>query len=298
LCEDQSEYTLVELYLSGLKTEIRQYVEGNLGCKSRQLKNVMDIALVYDSIKFPWKVGRKQNNPQKDKKKEDNQALQAVQQKPQEAEQNPEKQRVEPDIQPTKLAPEETSCFKCKKKGHYKKECPDRYKLRMTVQRANLAISLIADTEESHSQVRCDMIIDSGCTRHMTNRDNLANFKVLQDPERIMIADGSFIMADGCGDYKIGEVFELKDMLHVPDLNKTLISVNKMNDDGFCISFETSGKVLMTDKKSHQQWHIGQRVDNVYFLKESPEWMGETMEQVLLTYKIWHDFGTCWENKV
>jgi hypothetical protein len=78
-------------------------------------------------------------------------------------------------------------------------------------------------------------------------------------------------------------------MLHVPDLNKTLISVNKMNDDGFCISFETSGKVLMTDKKSHQQWHIGQREGNVYYLKESPEQMGETMEQALLTYEIWHE---------
>jgi hypothetical protein len=122
----------------------------------------------------------------------------------------------------------------------------------------------------------------------MTNREDLTNYKVLDNPEQIMIADGSFIMADGCGDYMIGEAFELKDMLYVPDLNKKLILVNKLNDDGYCVSFEASGKVLMTDKKSHQQWHIGQREDNVYYLKKSPEWMGETMKQALLTYEIWH----------
>jgi hypothetical protein len=82
---------------------------------------------------------------------------------------------------------------------NYKKECPDRNKLRMAVQRANLAISLIADTEEGCSQVCHDMIIDSSCTRHMTNREDLENFRVLQDPERIMIADGSFIMAMDMG---------------------------------------------------------------------------------------------------
>jgi hypothetical protein len=58
LREEQSKYTLVELYLSGLKMKVRQYVEGNLAHKNRQLKEVMDIALVYDCIKFPNKVGR------------------------------------------------------------------------------------------------------------------------------------------------------------------------------------------------------------------------------------------------
>jgi hypothetical protein len=38
----------------------------------------MDIVLVYDSIKFPRKVVKKQNNPPREKKKEDNQVLQAV----------------------------------------------------------------------------------------------------------------------------------------------------------------------------------------------------------------------------
>jgi hypothetical protein len=76
LCKEQIEYTLVELYLSGLKLEVIQYVEGNLGHKNRRLKEVMDIALVYDCIKFLRKVGCRQ--APKERKKEENHALQVV----------------------------------------------------------------------------------------------------------------------------------------------------------------------------------------------------------------------------
>jgi hypothetical protein len=122
----------------------------------------------------------------------------------------------------------------------------------MAVEYANMAVSMIAGVQDKCSQLRRDMIIDSGCTRHMTNRKDMTNYQELAEPEKIMIAGDSFINAEGKGDLKIGEVFTLKDTLHVPDINKTLISVTRMNDDGYCISFETSGEVVMMDKNSRR----------------------------------------------
>jgi hypothetical protein len=130
----------------------------------------------------------------------------------------------------------------------------------MAVEYANMAVSMIAGVQEKCSQLCHDMIIDSGCTRHMTNYQELA------EPEKIMIAIGSIIDADGKGDLKKGEVFMLKDTLHIPDINKTLISVTRMNDDGYCVSFETSSEAIMMDRSSRRRWLIGQREDNVYYL--------------------------------
>jgi hypothetical protein len=84
----------------------------------------------------------------------------------------------------------------------------------------------------------------------MTNRKNLMNYQELLEWEKIVIANGSFMDTDGKGDLKIGEVFRLKKTIHIPDSNKMLISVTKMNNNGYCVSFETSGDVLMMDKNS------------------------------------------------
>jgi hypothetical protein len=63
----------------------------------------------------------------------------------------------------------------------------------------------------------------------------------------------------------------------------------RRNDDGYCVSFETSGEVVMMDKNSRRRWLIGQREDNVYYLRAEPLRVQETTEQALLTYEIWHE---------
>ena len=86
--------------------------------------------------------------------------------------------------------------------------------------------------------------VDSGATRHVTNDASLlTNYKSMP-PIPITIADGATIPAVGQGDFIFGDAPNARtipDVLHVPDLKQNLLSVAKLYDQGYKLSFTPTG---------------------------------------------------------
>lgn len=74
-------------------------------------------------------------------------------------------------------------------------------------------------------------IIDSGATAHMTSRDDwLLKYKQISDG-RVTVANGEDLVVLGCGEVPIDTnsiVNKISDVLHVPELNCNLLSVQKV----------------------------------------------------------------------
>ena len=84
-------------------------------------------------------------------------------------------------------------------------------------------------------------LIDSGCTNHMTNDQEL--FKELDKTiiSKVKIGNGEFISVKGKGTVAIESLTGLKyitDVLYVPDIDQNLLSVGQLIEKGFKVIFE------------------------------------------------------------
>ena len=59
--------------------------------------------------------------------------------------------------------------------------------------------------------------------------------------------------------------FILKDVMHVPELKKNLISVAMLEDKGYDVVF-SEGKAFLRSKETGETQRIGVRVENLYQL--------------------------------
>lgn len=111
--------------------------------------------------------------------------------------------------------------------------------------------------------------IDSGATSHMINSDQeLKN----QQPKEVQIlaADKQIIKSKSMGDFEfsLGDTkISIRDILYVPELSRTLISVAQLTDHGYGIYFDKSG-VEIISSKSGEVAAKGKRKENLFYLSE------------------------------
>lgn len=103
--------------------------------------------------------------------------------------------------------------------------------------------------------------VDSGATRHVTNDASLLSNYKRQPPIPIYLPDGASIPAVGQGDYIFGDTpgrHSISGVLHVPDLRQNLLSVSKLYDQGYSLSFtptscsinDSTGSAALTGYRS------------------------------------------------
>lgn len=100
--------------------------------------------------------------------------------------------------------------------------------------------------------------LDSGASEHLVSDNSLLrNVRKLKIPVKIQIAKSGVILhADELGDIRVTSVTEhgnvnitIKDVLYVPDLKINLLSVRKLEINGFTVIFkEGKGTVLRESK--------------------------------------------------
>ena len=148
-------------------------------------------------------------------------------------------------------------CFYCGKPGHQKKDCfkfkRDRETRRIPASNANNSKAnssecganyvFVAASNKSDSS---PWIIDSGATKHMCSR---RKFFTVLDPshkENVTLADDFVTSSQGIGSGTIQfkspdgkyRTIEVKDVLYVPDLRTSLISVRVLTQKGFEVVFQ------------------------------------------------------------
>lgn len=179
----------------------------------------------------------------------------------------------------TKWKPKsELECFKCGKKGHFKRDCPEKKKFYGDL-REKLNSNKVAMNAEDY--VECvflselkkkNWIVDSGATCHMTwEKKCFAN--LLKYDGKVKVANGEEIDIAGIGTVKLNvktakkeiKTLMLKDVLWVPRLGESLLSVRKLVHEGNAIKFDKN-KVYL--KKGEIEEEIGDMKENQYQLKE------------------------------
>lgn len=85
--------------------------------------------------------------------------------------------------------------------------------------------------------------IDSGASSHMTPNVNILKNLRTTEVKNITSANDAKLNVNCVGDTKINNI-DVHDVLHVPDLVKNLLSVNKIVEKGNSVLFKKSGCVI------------------------------------------------------
>lgn len=155
-------------------------------------------------------------------------------------------------------------CYRCKVKGHLWRNCPvvqqemkvngrkqmDRAET-MSVQHPShgnngqMKEVCFVTTTGTDVKNRRKWIIDTGCTRHMTGSAEDFVSRIWQRELKITLADGRTVNSRGSGEGNIvgrglqGESIgiKLKELLYVPELSVSVLSVSRITDQGYSVVF-------------------------------------------------------------
>ena len=121
------------------------------------------------------------------------------------------------------------------------------------------------------NQKTADWFVDSGATTHMTNNLNFFTALDKTKTDKIYIANGYVINADGIGDGFLDCMLDdgkvrrilIKDVLYAPMLTGSLLSVKKLTDRGKTVEFRANRCFI---RDSEKLLAIGKLEDNLYKL--------------------------------
>lgn len=134
-------------------------------------------------------------------------------------------------------------CFKCKKPGHFKKDCPKNTSGKTSQASSGsyckdkaLLTALSVKVQDN------SWYIDSGATNHMCNNSELMSELVMDNPREINVANGDKLFTKGCGNIKIGLknsiVRTISNVFFVPNLTTNLLSVSELARKGYTVTFD------------------------------------------------------------
>eukprot|EP00253_Pinus_taeda_P028069 PITA_28069 len=159
-------------------------------------------------------------------------------------------------------------CFHFHQHGHYATNCPQKKKNKQAVGSA-MGEALASQFELDFSLIACLVssvmgsvwFLDSGASFHMTRDQEL--FSDLDEKDlgvHIEMGDDGRYSATSIDtisfERESGKPFVLKEVMHVPGLNKNLISVVMLEDKGYDVVF-SEGKAFLWSKTTGETWKIG-----------------------------------------
>ncbi|KAG8498263.1 hypothetical protein CXB51_007025 [Gossypium anomalum] len=177
-----------------------------------------------------------------------------------------------------------TTCNFCKKKWYIKSECyklQNKIKMEVANQKGKqLENSGEADVVEDYSygellvpfvndsKVSEEWIFDSGYTFHMSpNRDCFTTYEIVSKGV-VLIGNNASCKITGVGTIKVkmfdGVVRTLRNVRHVPELKRNLISLSTLNSKGYRYTAESGVLKISKGSLVVMKWH--RKTTNLYVL--------------------------------
>ena len=174
-------------------------------------------------------------------------------------------------VRPASSMPDsEKTCFYCKNKGHFKRDCRKlarALKRRSEGQRGCAATTSDTELEDpgmylaglplamTTSAGTESWIIDSGATSHMCNdKSQFTKLKPISKSLQVTLADGHKVEATAIGTVSLElllpnattKVITLTDVLYMPRLSCNLLSVPRAFDAGYILNFSKQGVEILS----------------------------------------------------
>jgi hypothetical protein len=165
----------------------------------------------------------------------------------------------------TRSSNPDIQCWYCARKGHTRDNCNFKKaadKLREKKDNKKPAAAAAASTNESSNESYAmmarrsfpgepdDWFVDSGATDHMCfDKDSFTTYHSLDRPKPIYLGDSSVVNAYGVGLIRIGDRVSLFNVLHVPDLDINLLSVDKVLQQSYDVLFSGDGCTIRLGDK-------------------------------------------------
>ncbi|KAL5719096.1 hypothetical protein ACHQM5_011921 [Ranunculus cassubicifolius] len=145
---------------------------------------------------------------------------------------------------------DEPQCYRCKKYGHIKKDCDQEGEQRAHYAEQNKQSGDQRGVEDhmfyagqtDRGQQKSEVwYIDSGCSNHMTNNEEIFKEINTESHSKVKMGNGVPVDAKGKGtitvETKKGRK-EVRDVLLVPDLAQNLLSIGQLLERGYVVHFD------------------------------------------------------------
>lgn len=132
------------------------------------------------------------------------------------------------------------------------------------------------------------MVLDSGCSKHMTEDKSLfTHFTEVQDG-RVTFSDGNSTGIVGKGTVEVPGIPKLNDVLYVKGLKHNLISISQICDKGYGVHF-VKDKYEIKDKQGRKTFVVGLRTSDNYYIIEPTK---DNLRTCLISHSekttLWH----------
>ena len=141
---------------------------------------------------------------------------------------------------------------------------PDQWKaLELLVKEKTNVVS-----DKLSGKINKNVILDTGASHHMTGNVSLLKNVCSTSPCSIGFADGSKTISTSMGVFHVSNHITLEDVLYVPSLDCTLISVSKLLKHSNCVGIFTDNFCVFQDRSSRTLIGTGEERDGAYYLKD------------------------------
>jgi hypothetical protein len=147
-------------------------------------------------------------------------------------------------------------CFKCQKKGHMKRDCPEWNKGK---EESSTFVNVVADSESdgdmlsvssSTDGLNNSWLLDSACSFHVTPHRNWFDIYRSINCGSVRMGNDATCTIIGMGTIKIkmsdGVVRTLEEVRHIPDMRKNLISLGSLDSKGY--SYKSENEIMKVSK--------------------------------------------------
>ena len=160
----------------------------------------------------------------------------------------------------------EQKCFYCNQNGHWKRNCPKYLKDKKD---GNVASTSGIYMIEINFAISNSWVLDTGCGSHIcTNVQGLRDKRDLMKGEvDLRVANGAKVATLGVGNYCLSLpsrlLLELNNCYYVPAMNRNLISIYALDDEGFEFMIKNGSFSIFKDNVCYG---VGRRNNGLYIL--------------------------------
>uniref|UniRef100_A0AAG5CSP7 Retrovirus-related Pol polyprotein from transposon TNT 1-94 n=1 Tax=Anopheles atroparvus TaxID=41427 RepID=A0AAG5CSP7_ANOAO len=212
-----------------------------------------------------------------------------------------EKQTVEAFLGNSKSTTKRSSvksnvqCYRCKKMGHFASQCSNQFsdkKQEKSKNSGHATFFAAFNACQTSTAAEEEWIFDSGATSHLCRNRNLlvdaenvsSSINVANNTAVPVVAKGSVNVSADVGASTCA--ISMNDVLYVPELAVNLLSVSKMCQKGYTVTFrKQTCKVI---SPSNKLVAIGQESGGLYRLKRSPGSLVNMVSRMEDNFKLWH----------